>query len=63
MITNSVLQFAFYLIQGHMSIVQLLIKYKADVHLCDNDGNTAVHRAIQLGHSDIAQLLLEHDDN
>lgn len=46
---------------GHDKIVKLLLCHNADIKVCDNDGNTALHRAIQSGHTTIAQMLKVHE--
>jgi ankyrin repeat protein len=39
--------------------VQLLIKHEASINLANKDGQTALHLALEEGHRDIVQLLIE----
>lgn len=41
--------------------IRLLIKSGIELNNQDNDGNTALHYAAQLGHKDIVNLLLSQD--
>lgn len=41
--------------------IRLLIKSGIELNSQDNDGNTALHYAAQLGHKDIVNLLLSQD--
>ena len=31
---------------GHTAVVKLLIEYEADLQLCDNDGQTPLHKVL-----------------
>lgn len=42
------------------SILELIVSYKADLTLYDNNGNTALHLACLKKHSHTALLLLEY---
>jgi len=44
---------------GKLPVVEYLLSRKADVTLQDSDGKTALHRALENGHEDIAELLLK----
>lgn len=48
---------------GHISAVQTLLKYKADVDAMAMDGFTALHFASQTGHADVVKVLLESKAN
>lgn len=48
---------------GNIKMVKLLLKYGASGWECDEHGSTALHRAIQKGHSKIATILLEHEED
>ncbi len=41
------------------SVFQPLLDHIADVHVCDNNGNTPLHLAEACGHINVARLLLE----
>ena len=43
---------------GHMDIVKLLLKKKADIHARDNDGETPLLAALSKGFSEIGLLLI-----
>ena len=45
--------------KGALEVVDLLIKYKADVNKRDNSGNTSLIVACKNGHLDVVELLLE----
>lgn len=45
--------------KGALEVVDLLIKYKADVNLRDSNGNTSLIAACKNGHLDVVELLLE----
>ncbi|KAL6046669.1 Ankyrin repeat [Balamuthia mandrillaris] len=45
---------------GSLSVVKALLQYHADVFAMDTDGKTALLKAIDKRHIDIALLLLEH---
>ena len=45
---------------GHLEIVQLLLKAKAKPDLQTENGETALYLAVMKGHPDIVQLLLEY---
>lgn len=49
--------------QGLEKVVQLLIQHQSDVDVKDNDGNTALHLAVDYGHDKVVQQLLEHGSN
>jgi len=43
---------------GHIDLINLLLKQKANVDLCDNDGGSVLHVAVQKGHEKIVSMLL-----
>ena len=43
--------------EGHIEVVRLLLKHKADPGLRDKDDDTAENFARQNGHTEIAELL------
>ena len=45
--------------QGHLEILQLLLRAKCDTDLKDSNRRTALHWAIQSGHSEVVKLLLQ----
>ena len=45
--------------KGHKDIVELLLKYKADVNIEDQHGNTPLIKACRGGHSKIVEILLK----
>lgn len=45
--------------KGCLDIVDLLVKYKADVNQRDSGGNTPLIAACRNGHLDVVELLLE----
>ena len=49
--------------RGHVEIVKLLIKLKADVNIADHEGQTPLHYACACGHAGIAKLLLDNKAN
>ena len=46
--------------EGHISIVELLIKHKADINITDYAGRTALFLAIEKGQAKIVELLLNN---
>ena len=48
---------------GHSSVVDALIKYKADVHACNDDGATALYQAAANGHADVVRRLANANAN
>src|SRR5205814_7283 len=44
---------------GHLAVVKLLLKAKADVNVKDKHGETALYRAAKNGHEAVVKLLLE----
>jgi len=46
---------------GCIETVQLLMELGADVHVCDEDEQNALHWACMLGHQDIVEFLLARD--
>ena len=46
-----------------MVIMMLLLKAKADVNTCVEDGSTAIYIASQNGHLDVISTLLEFGDH
>ncbi len=45
---------------GHVDIVQMLLKHKADPNAHNNAGMAPLHGAAMAGHMEVVQLLLEH---
>ena len=45
--------------KGALDVVDLLIKYKADVNLSDASGNNSLIVACKNGHLDVVELLLQ----
>ena len=45
---------------GHVPIVQVLLDAGANPKLQDADGQTALHKAKQQGHDEVAHLLMRH---
>jgi len=45
--------------KGCLDMVDLLIKFKADVNKKDNSGNSPLMAACKNGHLDVVELLLE----
>ena len=45
---------------GHVGVVQLLLKAKAQAHVVDSDGLTPLHEAANGGDVDLVKLLLAH---
>ena len=46
--------------KGQYEIVCLLIRHRANLNMCDNNGNTALIEAVKSGHPSIALVLLQH---
>ncbi|XP_041379485.1 ankyrin repeat domain-containing protein 50-like [Gigantopelta aegis] len=46
--------------KGHNAIVEILIKYKADVNCVDENGTTPLHYAVNRGYTDVVQVLLKY---
>lgn len=47
--------------RGYEDLVKLLLwEYYADYEVCDNGGNTILHRAVQTGHEELLGVFLEH---
>ncbi len=46
--------------EGHLQIVEILIKAGADVSVKDNFGLTPLHKVVNTGHKKIAEILVEH---
>lgn len=45
--------------KGHKNVVELLLKYKADVNMEDRYGDTPLIKACRGGHSNIVEILLK----
>lgn len=45
-------------IVGHLKIVQLLLEHAAIVEMQDNDGQTALHRAVTGNHHSVCEYLI-----
>ncbi|KAI2636489.1 ankyrin repeat and SOCS box protein 7 [Hypomontagnella submonticulosa] len=45
--------------QGHLAVVQILLKNRANVNLTDVSGRIALHHAARRGYFDVANLLVE----
>ncbi len=43
--------------KGHLEIVKLLVEHKADIHIVDNQGDTAERCAADNNHREIASYL------
>ena len=50
-------------VQGHLSMVKLLVKRRASVNQKEHHGSTALHFACQSGFVDVAVFLLDHGAN
>jgi len=48
---------------GDMELVDLLIRYRADVNAPDRDRNTPLHYAVMRGHKHVAEFLLKNRAN
>lgn len=48
---------------GHEQVVKLLLRRGADEFHQDNDGNTALHKAVQNNHQNVIKLLLDSSCN
>ena len=48
---------------GHLNIVKLLLKYKADLDCQDSDGLTPLHKAYQQRKQEVVAVLLESGAN
>jgi ankyrin repeat protein len=48
---------------GDIELVDLLIRYRADVNAPDRDGNTPLHYAVMRGHKHVAEFLLKNRAN
>lgn len=46
--------------EGHKDAVELLLSRGADVNAEDEEGNTALSRAMENGYKDLAELLLKN---
>lgn len=49
--------------QGHFSIVEILLKKKANILALDNKGYSALHIAVSMGHASIVNLLLGNNNS
>ncbi len=45
---------------GHVEIIELLLRYRANVYAIDAGGNTALHWAAFAGHVECAKILIAH---
>jgi ankyrin repeat protein len=45
---------------GDVDISRLLLQYKADIKVQNNEGRTPLHEAVNKTHNNVARLLLEH---
>ena len=42
---------------GHAAHVEILLRYRCDIHAVNNNGNTALHIAANNGHAEVAKVL------
>ncbi|MGL9726282.1 MAG: ankyrin repeat domain-containing protein [Wolbachia sp.] len=49
--------------KDHIKIVKMLLKVKANMNICEQQGYTPLHIAVQKDYFDIAQLLIEKGAN
>jgi len=45
---------------GHVEVVKLLMEYKVNGDLAENDGYTSLHIASEDGHVEVVKLLLDY---
>jgi len=48
---------------GHIQVARTMLRYGADIHLRDGEGNTNIHWAAYSGNTDILKLLLDRGAN
>ncbi|OQR89925.1 hypothetical protein ACHHYP_05941 [Achlya hypogyna] len=50
-------------LNGHKTIVELLVLVHADLNSADNEGNTPIHAAVASGHRNIVEMLVTAEAN
>lgn len=49
--------------KGYVKIVEVFLKHKVDVNVCNEEGNSPLHWAVENNHKEIVEVLLEHKDD